>query len=99
VVFRAYANTISQASKAMAKGVFIVGLLLLGFGTLILALPEVFALLAAAVFFFIGFGCVVTAVKIYWAQRSMNHRIDGMNQEPFRENVRVRQTQIFEERL
>lgn len=99
MVFRFYNNTISQASKAMAKGVFVVGLLLIGFGALILAIPELFILVAAGVFFFIGFGCIATAFKIYWAQRTLNQKMGGGAQEPFRENVRVRQTQIFEERL
>jgi hypothetical protein len=83
----------------MAKGVLLVGLLLVGFGVLIIVMRDIFALLAAAVFFFIGIGCIGTAIKIYWAQRSVNRHMEGMNQEPFRENVRVRQTQIFEERF
>lgn len=96
MVFRYYSNTIAQASKAMAKGVFVVGLLLIGFGMLIVALPEFFVLLAAGVFFFIGFGCLFTAVKIYWAQRQMQQ---SMDEEPFRQNVRVRQTGLFEDRF
>lgn len=97
MVFQYYANTISQASKAMAKGVFIVGLFLIGFGVLIITMPELFAFLAAAVFFFIGVGCIGTAFKIYWAQRTFNQQ-NPMPPEPFRKNVRVHQTQIFEER-
>ncbi len=99
MVFRTYTNTLAQASKAMAKGVFVVGLLLIGFGLLIVSLPEVFVFLAAGVFFLVGFGCIVTAIKIYWAQRSMQQAMHGAPDEPFRENVRVHQTQVFEERL
>jgi len=99
MVFRTYSNTISQASKAMAKGVFVVGLLLIGFGMLILALPEVFVFLAAGVFFFFGLGCIVTAIKITWAQRALHQAMQSPPDEPFRENVRVHQTNIFEERL
>jgi hypothetical protein len=99
MVFRTYTQTLTQASKAMAKGVFVVGLLLIGFGMLIVALPEVFVFLAAGVFFLFGFGCVVTAVKIYWAQRSLQRSMHASPEEPFRENVRVHQTQIFEERF
>ncbi len=40
----------------MASGILVVGLLLIGFGMLILALPELFAFLAAAVFFVAGGG-------------------------------------------
>ena len=96
MVLRFYSSTVAQASRAMAKGVFIIGLLLIGFGTLILALPDVFVLLAAAVFFFIGLGCIFTAVKIYWAQRQIQTPREA---EPFRENVQVRQTNIFEDRF
>ena len=39
--FRYYTNAISQAGRSLAKGIFIVGLLLVGFGALILALPEI----------------------------------------------------------
>lgn len=87
-MFRFYTNAISQASKNVAKGIFVVGLLLIGFGILILALPELFAMLAALIFFIAGAGCAGTAIKIYLAQR----RIDKFNSdesEEYRENVRI----------
>jgi hypothetical protein len=86
--FRFYTNAISQASKSIAKGILVAGLLLVGFGILILALPELFAMLAAMVFFIVGAGCVGTAVKIFLAQR----RIDKINSDgsaDYRENVRI----------
>ncbi|MDD5326891.1 MAG: hypothetical protein PHY02_03640 [Phycisphaerae bacterium] len=86
--FRFYTNAVSQASKGIAKGIFTVGLLLVGFGVLILALPALFAMLAAAVFFIFGAGCVGTAVKIFLAQR----RLDKMTSDDstnYRENVRI----------
>ena len=86
--FRFYSNTVSQASRAFAGGAFITGLLLMGFGTIILALPEIFAFLAAAVFFIAGFGCTVTAVKIFLAQRRFNNMASDDSQE-HRENVRI----------
>jgi len=70
--FRFYTNAISQASRKVASGIFIVGLVLVGFGVIILALPEIFAFLAAAVFFIAGLGCAITAVKIFLAQRKLN---------------------------
>ena len=86
--FRFYTNMISQASRNIAAGIFIVGLLLIGFGVIILALPEIFALLAAAVFFIAGLGCAITAVKIFLAQRKLD-KINSDFSEPYRENVQI----------
>ncbi len=86
--FRFYTNVLSQASRTMASGILVVGLLLIGFGVVIVALPELFAYLAALVFFVAGFGCALTAAKILWASR----RIDRLNAEDldvYRKNVRI----------
>ena len=64
------------------------GLLLSGFGILILALPALFAMLAAAVFFIVGAGCVGTAIKIFLAQRQIN-KINSDDSAGYRENVRI----------
>jgi hypothetical protein len=85
---RFYSNAISQASRAVASTIAIVGMLLIGFAILIMALPELFAFLAAAVFFLGGIGCGITAIKIFWAQ----HRVERYAQEPpqvYRQNVRI----------
>jgi hypothetical protein len=66
----------------------VVGLLLIGFGVLIIALPELFAFLAAAVFFMAGAGCGLTALKIYWAQRQID-RMDSNQPQVYRRNVRI----------
>jgi len=86
---RYYSNVLSQASRTVAAGIMIVGLLLIGFGVLIIALPELFALLAAMAFFIAGAGCAITAIKIFWAQSRMDRFADDQ-MEPYRENVRVR---------
>lgn len=87
-MFRFYTNAISQATRKMATGIFIVGLLLIGFGVLILALPELFAMLAALIFFIAGAGFAGTAIKIYLAQRKADKLTsDGSND--YRENVRI----------
>jgi hypothetical protein len=88
MVFRYYTNAISQASKNVATVIFIVGLLLIGFGVIIVALPELFAYLAAAVFFIAGIGCGITAVKIFWASKKLD-QADSEPQEPYRENVQI----------
>jgi Na+-transporting methylmalonyl-CoA/oxaloacetate decarboxylase gamma subunit len=87
-MFFNYTNAVSSASRGFARWLFIVALLLIGFGVLILAFPEVFAFLAALVFFITGLGVAGTAIKIYLAQR----RFDKMNppeSQPYRENVKI----------
>ena len=87
-MFRFYTSAISQASRKVASGIFIVGLVLVGFGVIILALPEIFAFLAAAVFFIFGIGCGVTAVKIFLVQRKLG-KFDPDNSPGHRENVHI----------
>lgn len=84
--FRFYTNAISQASRNVAAGLFIVGLLLIGFGFLVYILRDLFAILASIVFFVTGVGCGITAVKILWMQRKLD-RIDSTG--PYRENVHI----------
>jgi hypothetical protein len=91
MVIRFYNNLLSQASRRMATGLVTVGLLLLGFGMLIIALPELFAFLAALVFFMAGLGCAVSGIKIYWAQRRID-RMASHPSEPMRHNVRIHTT-------
>lgn len=86
MVLRFYSNTISQASRNFAAGLFIVGLLLIGFGFLVFILRDLFALLAAGVFCVAGVGCGITAVKIFLSQRKIDQAGPS---EPYRENVRI----------
>jgi hypothetical protein len=67
----------------------VIGLLLIGFGMLIMALPELFAFLAAAVFFVAGAACAVVAVKLLWAQRRLNKLASRDDITAYRENVRI----------
>lgn len=93
--FRFYTNAISQASRKVASGIFVVGLVLIGFGVVILALPEIFAFLAAAVFFLAGLGCAIAAVKIYLAQRNL----DKMTQDDsaaYRKNVQIHTEEYYD---
>jgi len=86
--FRFYTNAVSQASRRFAAGAFIVGLLLIGLGAVILALPEIFAFLAALVFFIGGIGCAVTAVKIFLAQRKLD-KMQSDDSQCCRKNVHI----------
>jgi hypothetical protein len=84
---RFYTNVISQASRNFAAGLFIVGLLLIGFGFLVYILRDLFAILASIVFFVAGIGCGMTAVKIFWAQRKLDKAVS--DSPDYRENVQI----------
>ncbi len=86
--FRFYTNAVSRASKSIAAGIFITGLLLIGFGFLIYVLKEIFAILAAIVFSVTGAGCLITAIKIFLAQRKLD-KISSEDSRSYRENVHV----------
>ena len=86
--FRFYTNAISQASKNFAAGLFVVGLLLIGFGFLVYVLRDLFAVLAAIVFFVTGIGCGITAIKIFLAQRKLD-KINSDDSSGYRENVQI----------
>ncbi len=88
MVFRYYTNAISQASRSVATGIFIVGMILIGFGFMIYLLPKFFATLAALVFFIAGIGCGITAVKIFWASKKLD-KADSEPSEGYRENVQI----------
>ena len=87
-MFRFYSNAVSQASRSVATGIFFVGLVLVGFGVLILALPELFAMLAALVFFLAGLSCAGTALKIFLAQRKFN-KFNSDGSQGYRKNVQI----------
>jgi hypothetical protein len=65
MLFNFYSNTFNQLSKGYAKGLFVVGLFLIGFGTLVWILKEVLAVIAAAIFIVVGFICCFNAVRIF----------------------------------
>jgi divalent metal cation (Fe/Co/Zn/Cd) transporter len=86
--FRFYANILSQASRSVASGIMVVGLLLVGFGVIIVALPKLIGYLVAMVFFVAGLGCAATALKIFWAQRRID-RFNADDLDAYRRNVRI----------
>jgi len=94
--FRFYTNAVSQVSKAAAAGIFILGLLLVGFALLIYALPKFFATLAAIVFFVTGLGCAITAVKIFLAQRKLD-KLDSDDSDAYRKNVQIHIEEHYEQ--
>ena len=86
--FRFYTTAISQASRTAATGIFIVGLVLIGFGFMIYLLPKFFATLAAMVFCIIGVGCGITAIKIFLMLRKLD-KISSDDSEAYRRNVQI----------
>jgi hypothetical protein len=86
--FRFYTNVISRASRNFAAGLFITGLLLIGFGFLVYVLRHLFAILFAIVFVVTGIGCGITAIRIFWVLHKFDKAASD-DSEPYRENVRI----------
>ena len=94
--FRVYKNIISQASRNFAAGLFITGLLLIGFGFLVYILRDLFAILASIVFFVVGLVCGATAVKIFLAQRKLDKMSSDDGTKGYRRNVRIRTEEYYD---
>ncbi len=95
-MFKMYSNMLGLASTKMAKGAFVTGLLLIGFGVLILKFPPVFAMLAAIVFFIAGLSSISVAIKILLAKKKMNRFAENVNN-AYRENVNIHIDSEFED--
>jgi multisubunit Na+/H+ antiporter MnhC subunit len=102
MVFRFYTKQISQATRGIAATVFVVGMLLIGFAILIFALPELFAYLAAGVFFLIGLSVIGHAVRLFFIASGMDRNMTAdPNQqgqpETYRKNVTIHTKTLDEE--
>ncbi len=86
--FQFYTNQISQASRKVAAGILVLGLVLTGMGFLIYVLRDLFAILFAAIFCAAGAGCGVFAIKLYFAQRKFA-RFNSDDSQPYRQNVQI----------
>jgi len=95
--FRFYTNLLSQASRSVASGIMVVGLLLIGFGVIIAALPELIGYMVAGVFFVAGLGCAATALKILWAQRRIDRFHADDDLDVYRKNVRIHTGEHYEQ--
>ena len=95
MVFRSYTNAVARASRRAAAGIFVTGLLLIGFGFLVYVLRDLFAIVATVVFFAAGIGCAITAVKILWAQRSFR-KMGGSDTEGYRKNVQIHMDEHYD---
>ena len=83
--FKTYSDSFKQISKGYAKGLFVIGLLLIGFGTLVWILKEVLAVIAAAIFIAVGFLCCFNAVRVFIRTMKADKHNDDQ-----RDNVRIR---------
>ena len=79
---------ISQATKGLAKGSFFFGLVLIGFGMLVFVLRDIFAIIAAGIFFLAGFSAICYGCKLFWAVRKFN-RSAPSSENAYRENVQI----------
>ena len=85
-------------SRGFAKGLFVVGLLLIGFGILVYVLKEIFAAIAAAIFIVAGFGCCYNAIRLFLSSRKMHHMNVDFNQDDgYRKNVQIHIEDISEQ--
>jgi hypothetical protein len=80
-----------EAGKSIARGSLLTGLFLIGFGMLVFILRDLFAFLAAAVFFMAGFSAIGYALRIFWATRRRTKSEDA-----YRENVQIHIRDPFE---
>jgi hypothetical protein len=73
-----------QVGRTLVRGSLFGGLLLIGFGMLVFILRDLFAFLAAAVFFIAGFSAIGYAIRTWISLLKMKHSgNDG------RENVTI----------
>ena len=86
--FKLYPNSFNQISKTYAKGLFVAGLLLIGFGTLVWILKEVLAVIAAAIFIVVGCVCCFNAIRILIS--TMETRQTRQNNDGRSGNVKIR---------
>lgn len=77
----------NNAGKSMAKGLLVLGLILIGFSMLVWVLREVFAFIAAGIFMVAGFACLINSLKLYFKFRNFGRK--QKPDSPYRENVRI----------
>lgn len=81
-------NSVEQAGKGFAKGMFIIGLLLIGFAMLVWVLKEIFAFIAAGIFILAGVWCCGLSIRVWWHTRKFKAGPDN-GEDEYRENVRI----------
>jgi hypothetical protein len=82
-----FLSNFNNATKSLAKGSFFTGMLLIGFGTLVFVLRDLFAMLAATVFFIAGFSAIWYSTKLFLASRK--NRDMNSTENAYRKNVTI----------
>ena len=82
-----FLSNFNNTTKSLAKGSFFTGLFLIGFGMLIFVLKDIFAFLAAAIFFIGGFSAIGYSVRLFMASRK--HRDTNSGEKAYRKNVTI----------
>lgn len=89
MVFRFYSNQLSEATKSIAGWIFVLGLMIIGFGLLVLLLSDIFIFVAAGLFFVAGLGVMSYAVRLFFAACKMGKDLNGESSNAYRENVKI----------
>lgn len=95
MMFRFHSSQFSKATRGIAASIFIVGMLFIGFGVLILALPPLFIALAAGVFFLIGLSVIGYSIKLFFILKKMQQKPHDPN-DAYRNNVTIHRDSRFE---
>ncbi|OHB56647.1 MAG: hypothetical protein A2Y12_06060 [Planctomycetes bacterium GWF2_42_9] len=90
MMFNFYSNSFSGISKGFAKGLFVTGLLLFGFGLLVWIFKEILAIIAAGIFMVVGVGCCLKAIRIYYLAWKFGRKGKDDDNSGRSDNVRVR---------
>ena len=77
-------NPFRQATQGLAKVSLLAGLFLIGFGMLVFVLRDLFAFIAAAIFFMAGFSAIGYAIRLFILQWKMRK-----DKSVYREGVEV----------
>ncbi|MBC8378736.1 MAG: hypothetical protein H8E62_06140 [Planctomycetes bacterium] len=76
-------DPVRQATQGLSKGALVLGLFLIGFGMLVFVLRDLFAFIAAAIFFIAGFSAIGYAIRMFILQYKMK------DSSAYRENVEI----------
>ena len=77
-------NPFRQATRGMAKGALITGLILIGLGMLVWVLKEIFTIIAMILFFMAGFSAIGWSIRLFILQWKMRK-----DKSVYREGVEV----------
>ncbi|MCE5340319.1 MAG: hypothetical protein LLF92_04230 [Planctomycetaceae bacterium] len=89
MLFNFYSNSFSGISKSFAKGLFVTGLLIFGFGILVWVFKEVLAIIAAAIFMVVGVSCCLKAIRMYYLAWKFGKNNNADNNAGRSDNVKI----------